>query len=88
MLRIFSKYVRNYLFGVPNPAKIKTICRRRFGAIRRTKRNTTMLFPQNKQTKFTIWMFWYPKQSARIALWDLMKIENRFIYVHFIGTFW
>ena len=36
-----------------------------------------MFFPHKKQTKFAILTFWYPKESARTALWDLVKIVNK-----------
>ena len=40
------------------------------------KEHNNMFFPINKQTKFAILTFRYPKQSARTALWDLVKIVD------------
>ena len=46
--------------------------------------NNNMFFPiSNKQ----ILTFWYPKQSARTALWDLVKIVNMSKRCNLILTF-
>ena len=46
------------------------------------KERNNMFFPHNKQTKFANLTSWHPKQSARTALWYLVKYLHIYIYIY------